>query len=191
MSMGSHQDNIVMLDKKGRYFMEVNERRQMFLHIMPPLTHKVCKTMQECNFFNAPASTKYHGNYEGGLFDHSLEVVNQLVDLTEKLGLQWSRPESPYIVGMFHDICKMDKYIRTDEGYEYNDEILLDGHGVKSVIMLQTMMELTDEEIMCIRYHMGAYETNDWKQFGLAIQKYPNVLYMHMADMIASKVVGI
>jgi len=30
-----------MLDKKGRYFMEVNERRQMFLHIMPPLTHKV------------------------------------------------------------------------------------------------------------------------------------------------------
>ena len=191
MLVENHQDNIVMLDKKGRYFMEVNERRQMFLHIMPPLTHKVCKTMQECNFFNAPASTKYHGNYEGGLFDHSLEVVNQLVDLTEKLGLQWSRPESPYIVGMFHDICKMDKYIRTDEGYEYNDEILLGGHGVKSVIMLQTMMELTDEEIMCIRYHMGVYETDDWKQFGLAIQKYPNVLYTHMADMIASKVVGI
>ena len=51
-------------------------------------------------FFTAPASIKYHGSYEGGLFDHSLEVTKALVDLTDKLGLTWSRPESPYIVAM-------------------------------------------------------------------------------------------
>ena len=40
-------------------------------------------------FFNAPASTKYHGNYDGGLADHSLEVAESLIELTLKLGLKW------------------------------------------------------------------------------------------------------
>lgn len=48
-------------------------------------------------------------------------------------------------------------------------------------------MELTEEEVLCIRYHMGAYETKDWAGFDLAIKKYPNVLYTHTADMLASK----
>lgn len=59
-------------------------------------------------FFRSPASTKYHGAYEGGLFDHSLMVMNSLVDLSAKNGLKWQRAESPFIVGMFHDLCKID-----------------------------------------------------------------------------------
>ena len=50
-------------------------------------------------------------------------------------------------------------------------------------------MTLTEEEIMCIRYHMGAYEKDDWVQFDLAIKKYPNVLFTHTADMYASKLI--
>ena len=61
-------------------------------------------------FFTAPASTKYHGAYEGGLFEHSLNVTNSLVELTKQNSLTWGRPESPYIIGMFHDICKQDQY---------------------------------------------------------------------------------
>lgn len=146
-------------------------------------------------FFTAPASTKYHGAYEGGLFDHSLEVTKALVDLTDKLGLTWSRPESPYIVGMYHDLCKCDSYyydIESD-GYKYNKDQILDGHGSKSIIIAQKYISLTDEEIACIRWHMGAYETDTklWNYYGRAIEEYPNVLYTHTADMIASKIKGI
>lgn len=146
-------------------------------------------------FFDAPASTKYHGAYEGGLFDHSLEVANSLIDLTENLGLTWERPESPYIVGLFHDLCKCDAYKFDIESgkYVYNDEGFLPGHGEKSVIMLMKYTLLTDEEIACIRWHMGAYEKDPkmWDYYGRAIEAYPNVLYTHTADMIASKIKGV
>ncbi len=151
-------------------------------------------------FKTAPASTKYHGAYEGGLYEHSSAVTRDLVYMTEKLGLEWQREESPWIVGMFHDLCKIDAYVKSTPKYldnglvcqavtewTYNEDQLLKGHGDKSVMLLSQFMTLTEEEIMCIRYHMGAYETGDWKQLDLAIKKYPNVLFTHTADMSASK----
>lgn len=138
-------------------------------------------------FFTAPASTKYHGNVEGGLFEHSLAVTDELVYFTNKLGLQWKRPQSPFIIGMFHDLCKIDQYEYIEcLGYQHKD-CLLSGHGIKSIALLSQFMTLTEEEILCIRYHMGAYETEDWKGFDAAIRKYPTVLFTHTADMLASK----
>lgn len=153
------------------------------------------KTLSDLGFFTQPASTKYHGAHEGGLFDHSFLTAKSLVELTEKLGLTWERPESPYIVGMYHDLCKCDNYVKdfeTDK-YIYNPEIIIPGHGDKSVIILQKYISLTDEEIACIRWHMGAYETDTkmWNYYGKAIEKYPNVLFTHTADMIASKILGV
>ena len=139
-------------------------------------------------FKTAPASTKYPGAYEGGLYEHSCEVAGQLLSLTACLDLQWKRMESPMIVGMFHDLCKIDAYTEIDSGsYIHNDDQLLKGHGDKSVMLLSQFMTLTDEEILCIRYHMGAYETDNWKQYDMAIKSYPNVLWTHTADMLASK----
>ncbi len=157
-------------------------------------------------FFLAPASTKYHGNYEGGLFDHSFAVTEQLVLLTDKLNLQWQRKQSPWIVGMFHDLCKIDEYIKVvdEEGqvmmgtgevkgeeahFEHSSDVLLKGHGDKSIMLLSQFITLTEEEILCIRYHMGAYNRDDWEGFDRAIRKYPNVLFTHTADMYASKVI--
>lgn len=153
------------------------------------------ETLEELGFFTAPASTKYHGAYEGGLFDHSFLTAKALVELTEKLDLKWERPESPYIVGMFHDLCKCDNYVKdfeTDK-YIYNPDIIIPGHGEKSVMILQKYIALTDEEIACIRWHMGAYETDTkmWNYYGKAIEKYPNVLFTHTADMISSKILGV
>lgn len=174
--------------------MNKKERLNEYFKFMPPLNldHE---TLDNMGFFEAPASIKYHGAYEGGLFYHSLEVAKELVNLTEKLGLEWERPESPYIVGMFHDLCKVDNYKRDIETgkYIYNPDMILCGHGDKSVIMTMQYMNLTDEEIMCIRWHMGAYETDPkmWNYYGKAIEAYPNVLYTHTADMIASKIIGV
>lgn len=172
------------------------DRIQKYLAVMFGVKDRITTSnLSRLGFFTAPASTIYHGNYEGGLFYHSLEVTKQLVNLTDKLGLEWERPESPYIVGMYHDLCKCDLYkydIETGK-YIYNDESILPGHGEKSVIIAQQYIQLTDEEIACIRWHMGAYEkdTKMWEYYGKAIEKYPNVLYTHTADMIASKIVGI
>lgn len=160
--------------------------------------------LDEMGFFTAPASTKHHGDYEGGLFDHSFEVANALVHLTERLGFPWERAISPLLVGMFHDLCKCDQYrhpvidhtfngdpICDSFNWERNPNVLLKGHGAKSVMLLSQFMTLTEEEILCIRYHMGAYETDEWNEYDRAIRKYPNVLFTHTADMMASKIAGV
>lgn len=147
----------------------------------------------EQGFYNAPASTKYHGSYAGGLFDHSFAVMNFLVELSAKNNLKWKRAESPFIVGIFHDLCKIDQYnlIDTDK-YEFNVETLYKGHGTKSVLLLSQHMGLTDEEVACICYHMGAYtEKEDWNYYNRAVSLYPNVLWTHHADMLASHVMGL
>lgn len=189
------------------------ERINQFLNAMklkdgsPILTISLCDWLVEQGFFMKPAAIKHHGNYTGGLFDHSFEVMITLVEMTESLGLKWSRPESPYIVGMFHDLCKMDDYvdenaegivmmgtgspISNDPEWTYNSNRILKGHGDKSVMMLSQFMTLTEEEIMCIRFHMGAYETDSWNEYDAAIRKYQNVLWTHTADMYASKVKGV
>lgn len=178
--------------------MNENTRKEKYKAMFPNYFSKFVigrNDLDNMGFFTAPASTRFHGAYEGGLFDHSLEVTNALVELTEKLGLTWERPESPYIVGMYHDLCKCDLYEWDIESgrYKLNDDLIIPGHGEKSVIIAQKYIALTDEEIACIRWHMGAYETDTkmWEYYGRAIEKYPNVLYTHTADMIASKIVGV
>lgn len=185
-------------------------RYEQFLKDCPELVvenNKLMDFLEQEGFFTAPASTKYHGAYDGGLFDHSRQVYIELKKLTNKLELEWQRPESPFIVGMFHDICKHDQYKKvggtvlvfqgqelaepTGYHYEYNKDTLLKGHGSKSVMILSQFINLTEEEMLCIRFHMGAYETEEWAEFDRAIRKYPNVLYTHTADMIASKVCDI
>lgn len=154
-------------------------------------------TLDAMGFFTAPASTRFHGAYEGGLFDHSYQVYKRLQSLTKSNSLRWANEASPFIVGMFHDLCKCDQYVEVKPGldleyetpvYETNKKLLLTGHGDKSVLLLSQHIKLTEEEVLCIRYHMGAYEKDDWAGFDMAIRKYPNVLWTHMADMLASKV---
>lgn len=149
--------------------------------------------LDKLGYFTAPASVKYHGSYKGGLFDHSIAVTQNLINLTEKMNLEWSRTSSPYAVGLFHDLCKCDLYVRNeDRTYSYNNEVILTGHGEKSVILIQQFYNLTQEEIMCIRWHMGAYEDSTvWNNLNDAIKQYPNILWTHTADMIASQIQGI
>jgi len=168
--------------------------------------NKFMTYLENGGFFTAPASTKYHGAYEGGLYDHSKQVFLRLWELTEKNDLCWQRDESPFIIGMFHDLCKCDQYkkvydedfdctasgerISTKEKfhYEFNANTLLKGHAVKSLMLLSQFINLTEEEMLCIRYHMGPYEKEEWAEYDAAIRKYQNVLWTHHADMLASKV---
>ena len=147
--------------------------------------------LKERGFFTHPAAIKHHGNYTGGLFDHSLANVQSLTTITKALNLEWQNARSPFVVGMFHDLCKLEDYVKTDpDTWAYNNDKILTGHGDKSVIMLSQFMTLTEEEILCIRFHMGAYQTDDWNAYDKAIRKYETVLWTHTADMYASKVLN-
>lgn len=182
--------------------MTSEERVKLFNQVMSPhVSEDFRNWLYKNSFFCAPASIKYHGNYEGGLFDHSFCVTNVLVELSAKNNLHWQRAASPFIVGMLHDVCKIDKYkesepdldsVYKEKVYKPNTETLLKGHGEKSVMILAAHLQLTEEEVVCIRYHMGAFtEKEEWNDYTRAIRRYPNVLWVHHADMIASHVIGI
>lgn len=206
-------------------FRSTEERIKDFTDIIENDTHgqedklilsnaKFTKWLIDEGFFAAPASTKYHGAYEGGLYDHSRAVYERLAKLTEDNGLQWQRKESPFIVGMFHDLCKIDQYNFIEDmatmslaeynerlksnvrygHYEYNTNTLLKGHGTKSVLLLSQFVTLTEEEMLCIRYHMGAYgneqeQKEEWAGFDRAIRKTNGLCaWVHHADQLASKI---
>ena len=157
-----------------------------------PDYNRILAYLIDNGFFIAPASTKYHGNYAGGLFDHSMNVAEVLADLTEKLNLRWERPESPWIIGFFHDRCKIDNYILCpmEGGYDYNPKSLYKGHGDKSLMLLSSLLLLTEEEAACIRYHMGAFcKESEWSDYTSAVHKFPNVLFTHTADMVAAHII--
>lgn len=170
------------------------DRIEQFEKLMNPYVSKEFRNWLIANgFFTAQASIHHHGAYTGALFDHSFAVTKTLLSFTERLGLSWMKERSPYIVGMFHDLCKIDNYTYSgNEAWEYNNATLLPGHGEKSVIMLQQHMSLTDEEMLCIRWHMGAFDDKEhWNSYGRSVTHFPNVLYTHTADMVAARILGV
>lgn len=157
------------------------------------LTKDNVEWLEKNGFFTQSCSTKYHLSYEGGLLEHSLNVATNLIELSLTLGLKWERPESPIIIGLFHDLCKIDQYIWDDKKQQYvwNADQAMKGHGDKSVYYIeQNLFKLTEQEKACIRYHMGAFTDDkaEWTKYGNAITNDVNVLWTHTADMLATHV---
>lgn len=170
------------------------ERKDEFMQVpaLAALPAEFISKIESWGFFCAPASSRFHGAYAGGLFDHSKAVMESLVELTENNGLKWEDERSPYVVGMLHDLCKVDDYVFTNTGIKRNPEAEA-GHADKSLRFIKEAgLDLTDEEAECIRYHMGAFtDRSEWGKYSAATEANPNVLWTHHADMIASHVRGI
>lgn len=150
------------------------------------------------DFFTAPASTRNHECYEGGLAQHSVEVFWQLVKLIgvykDKLVVTH---ESAAIIGLLHDVCKANCYKtemrnKKDESgkwiqvphYTFNEDFVYGGHGSKSVYLIQNYMILTDEEAIAINCHMGV-ENGKW-EINDAFRAHPLAFITHTADMAAT-----
>ena len=155
-------------------------------NITRPGSAELLAYLEKSDFFTAPASTRYHSAYEGGLCQHSLNVYNQLRDAT---GLN---TETISICGLLHDLCKTGFYtvstrnVKNDvtgqwekKPYYAVEDKLPYGHGEKSVFMIERYMRLTIEEAMAIRFHMGEYTDQNT---GKAFEKYPLALFLHQAD---------
>ena len=179
--------------------------------ITRPGADKLLAWLETTDFFEAPASTRFHLSRPGGLVEHSIHVYHRLHDLlvSERqnrenepfIELSDSEEETIAICGLLHDICKANFYAvemrnrKNEQGqwekypfYVVNDQLPY-GHGEKSVYIISGFMKLTREEAMAIRWHMG-FSDNDFRaggfSVGIAFEKFPLALLTHMADLQAT-----
>lgn len=156
------------------------------------------------DFFTAPASTRYHNAFEGGLLRHSLNVYKCLAAYLERARVKEeykveASAETTAIVALLHDLCKVNTYrvsyrnAKNDKTgqwekvpyYEIHDALPY-GHGEKSVYMISGFIRLTREEAMAIRWHMGFSGNEDKNTIGRALEKFPLAFALSVADMEAS-----
>lgn len=137
---------------------------------------RLLEYLKKSDFFTAPSSTRFHGAYEGGLVQHSVNVYHCLKDylsrprVKEMYGMEYSE-ETIAIVALLHDLCKVNFYTvdyrnrKNDDGvwekvpyYTINDTLPY-GHGEKSVYIISGFFygdaRLSREEAFAIRYHMA------------------------------------
>lgn len=156
----------------------------------------------QSDFFTAPASTRYHGSYEGGLCEHSLNVYYCLKDymarprVKETYGLEYS-DESIAIAALLHDLCKINFYVPSMRNVKENgvwksvptytiNDTLPYGHGEKSVYIISGFMRLTRDEAFAIRYHMGFSSNDDAGTVGKALEMFPLAFALTVADSEAA-----
>ena len=167
--------------------------------------------LEELGFFAAPASTKFHLCEPGGLLVHSLNVYVEALALRElqiriRPGLETALPvESVTIAALLHDVCKAEIYrqvekFRKDKNdkwekyktYDVDYSGLPLGHGEKSVVrLLRWGLALTEDEMLAIRWHMGAWDLSDStearKSFNAASDRSPLLSLLVSADVLASR----
>ena len=136
--------------------------------------NELIEFIQKTDFFKAPASTRFHGDHEGGLVEHSIKVYEILKHKVEtNIEPIKVSEESLIIIALLHDLCKANFYkvdyrnaknalgVWEKVPYYTVDDTIPYGHGEKSVMMITEYMKLTSEEKYCIRWHMGFTEPKE------------------------------
>lgn len=166
--------------------------------------------LDKSDFFTAPASGRFHGNYDGGLCEHSLNVCK--VALSNYKGLKAIKPslkiseESIIVSALLHDLCKIGFYNKAErwtkkdgqwtsyDGYEIKDPFPF-GHGEKSVLYANQYIKLELEEMLAIRWHMGymdmsvGLDSSSRYAFQESVNTYPIVTLIHTADWMSSTII--
>lgn len=184
--------------------LNLEEQRELFLTTARETIHREGVTdllnwLQKADFFTAPASTRYHGAYAGGLCEHSLDVWNYAQKLAPLSPVKLS-PESLCIASLFHDVCKVNFYTVTKrnqridgvwkevESYAIDERFHFGGHGSKSVFIVQHFMQLKNDEAVAINCHMGFSDANSStvRDVSAAYSAYPLAWIIHVADEAAT-----
>jgi len=125
--------------------------------------------LENSDYYHAPASTKYHNVFPGGLCQHSLNVTREF----SKENAKWQKSipqDSVLIRGLLHDLCKVGAYKETSRGYEKVKGP--EGHGKLSVLRIEEYITLTQPEKDIILFHMGLFGIFEYREHDtLAIHK--------------------
>lgn len=144
-------------------------------------------------YYNCPASSKYHLAIKNGLLIHSVNLYLKFKQRLLELKDTTLNEESIILVCLFHDICKVGAYIKEGEYYKYNKNHRK-GHAELSIRILEKYMDITETEKDLIKYHMGTfgiinydfpeYTVEEWQE---AIKKNYLVQVFASCDMESSK----
>ena len=178
--------------------------KEKFINLLKTINREgmdlLIEFLEKSDFFKAPASTRFHGSFEGGLAEHSMKVYEILVEkVKNSIPKIEVKEDTIKIVALLHDICKTNFY-KVDYRNAKNalgewekvpyytiDDTIPYGHGEKSVMMCTEYIKLTNEEKYAIRWHMGFTEPKEvYSTVGQAFKKYPLALLVHEADLEAS-----
>lgn len=167
---------------------------------------KLLAYLKDSDFYKAPASTRFHSNYSGGLVEHCVKVYHRFVRMLQAdYGEDYFKKnpdmaESAAVIALLHDICKVGCYKIEERNVKVGaewikkpyfgyDDPLPYGHGEKSVYMISGFMRLSREEAMAINWHMGGYDARNQNGSYIlseAFQKFPIALLFHVADLMTS-----
>lgn len=167
--------------------------------------------MEKGGFFEAPASGAYHLCVPGGLAEHTLNVNKIALQIATALQADVSM-ESLIIVTLLHDLGKMgdkgkrnyvENYVRSktknketgeydmvqsaSKPYESNKDLVYIEHEIRSVMIAERFIELTEQEEQAILCHNGLYGKM-MSSFSHAADNDPLYLILHTADMWASRI---
>lgn len=167
-------------------------------------SEELLEYLKKSDFFTAPASTRFHLAFEGGLVEHSVNVYLRLKSLLD-LEYGEKRPEiysdeTVAICGLLHDVCKIGVYAVSYRNVKENgvwkevpfyttDEQLPYGHGEKSVYIINGFLRLTREEALAINWHMGSFDDRvrgGSHSIAKAYADYPIAVLTHLADLSAT-----
>lgn len=170
--------------------------------------------MNKTDFWLAPASTKFHGNFKGGLSLHTLMVIKQSL-LFARLLMEnfYNSPnkdsynisvEDIFISSLCHDFCKTNFY-----GVEYRNTKDINGnwikqpfykvkaesrnlgHGNESVlILLEIMPSLIYKRYVleAISRHMGFSDLSGSEEYNYSnFLQNPLVVLLQLADQTAAQ----
>ena len=167
--------------------------------ITRPGADKLFEWLASTDFFQAPASTKFHGDHAGGLCEHSIHVWEELVRLLRAYPEVKVSGETVAIVSLLHDLCKIGCYkteLRNQKVngvwvqkpvFVFQEDFCFGGHGSKSVYLAQKYINLTNEEAVAINCHMGFSDRSPGDySLGNAYEDYPLAWLLHVADESAT-----
>lgn len=160
--------------------------------------------LDETDFYTAPASTKYHDAFSGGLVKHHLETAYYALDLMESNTFHSSaRRESIMLVSLIHDLCKVNLYepylknVKDDttgqwikeQAFKHREAQIPLGHGAASLYIAQKFFKLDLEQALAIRWHMGKWNLCDGEsaEYHSALKRYPMIYLIQFADQLTIK----
>lgn len=161
---------------------------------------KATDWLRSTDFYDAPASTKYHGSYEHGLLVHTLDVVEQAIDLLNLPKFETVNMFSAMKCALVHDWCKInqyekyDKWAKDDNGnwvteaaYRWKDSAAPLGHGTASLFIANRIFSISLEEAAAIRWHMSHWRVCDDEvgELQQANETYPLVHLLQFADQLS------
>jgi len=168
---------------------------ELLLSVERQGVHELLNFLERSDFFVAPASTKWHGSYRGGLLEHSMNVYKVFVSLCKLYTVKIPR-DTIILCSLLHDLCKIHLYHGSDLNgiYAWDPVIIKEGHAVRSLRLIAQSVKLSDQEKNIIYYHMGLYEACSVYEraytvgeFNLATKEDPLILLFHHADDQANK----